>query len=97
MFVYICVFWRKEKNTHETKKQECLTHCINSDFGNLVDCTYSNWTTCSKTCGYGVQTRYVVTPQKYGGKCNGDTKLECHVKNCPSKPSKSNFFFNNSL
>ena len=62
---------------------------FNNDLCIIVDCTYSSWSTCSKTCGNGVQTRHVVIPQKYGGKCDGASSMNCFKQNCPSK---SNLF-----
>lgn len=48
-----------------------------------VDCVVSDWGTCSKTCGVGIQTRYVETPASNGGKCDFELQRFCNTKLCP--------------
>ena len=57
----------------------------------LVNGRWSKWATwskCSKTCGYGSQTRFRTCsnpPPKYGGKCKGPSsqRKSCLPKKCP--------------
>ena len=58
----------------------------------LVNCEFGewgNWTTCSKSCDGGDQTRQrsIATAAAFGGtECSGDLKetQSCNTQNCPS-------------
>jgi hypothetical protein len=56
---------------------------------------YSAWSTCSKPCGPGkhTRTRYVETPQKWGGKaCPALSETQsCQIKPCPIDCTVSDF------
>ena len=50
----------------------------------LVDCVLSQWSSCSKTCGPGIQQRSVQIQAKYGGQqCPSQLTKSCSLKNCP--------------
>ena len=63
-----------------------------------VDCrwtSWSDWTSCSKTCGAGVRekSRQVQTPARNGGsQCLGSPKQieSCNDQDCPSKFKNGN-------
>ena len=51
---------------------------------------FSDWTTCTKTCGGGVQARQrqVAVAAQFGGEaCQGGAAEQrvCHPEECPSK------------
>lgn len=50
-----------------------------------VNCQVSDWTTCSKDCGGGTQTRTIVTEAAYGGTDCSTYPLEraCNTQACP--------------
>ena len=69
-------------------------HGFNPSFYNIiVNCTwdeYSSWTTCTKTCGGGVQARQrqIKVPAQFGGAaCEGGAAVQrvCNTQGCPSK------------
>merc|ERR1712029_1013578 len=50
----------------------------------LVNCEWSDWSKCSKDCGFGIQTREIAVQAENGGKqCRGETTKHCHLKHCP--------------
>ena len=51
------------------------------------NCEYTEWSTCSKTCGGGKQQRQIKVDAKNGGKvCDKELlKRDCKEKKCPSK------------
>ena len=61
-----------------------------------VNCTwdeFSDWTTCTKTCGGGLQVRQrkVAVVSQFGGSaCQGGAAEQrlCSTQNCPRKSSK---------
>lgn len=67
-----------------------------------VDCKwgeFDGWSTCSKTCGSGIETRSrsIVTVAQNGGRdCEGDAKevKACNEQDCPPIPERSIFIFN---
>ena len=73
------------KNTLEYQSihKNCfLVHCAWDD--------YSSWTTCTKSCGGGIQVRQrqVSVPAQFGGNaCEGGAAEQriCNVQGCPSK------------
>ena len=62
-------------------------------FFEIVNCTwdeFSDWTTCTKTCGGGVQVRQrqIAVPSQFGGLgCQGGAAEQrtCNEQGCPSK------------
>ena len=55
-----------------------------------VDCTLSQWSHCSTTCGLGIQARNVEKEAQNGGKeCDGPLSKECNLKKCPGKLKKA--------
>ena len=63
----------------------------------LVNCQWGGWSqysTCSKSCGGGTQakSRSKTVKEKYGGKCSNTYKetRACNTQNCPG-----NFLFQN--
>ena len=54
----------------------------------LVDCAWSDWGECSKTCGNGTRNRIIKIEAKYGGKqCEGVSSKSCRTVPCPGKIS----------
>ena len=59
----------------------------------IVNCTwdeFSDWTTCTKTCGGGLQARQrkVKVKAQFGGEaCEGGTaeQRQCNIQGCPRK------------
>jgi len=48
-----------------------------------VDCQWSNWSKCSKTCGTGKKTRTIQIPPQNGGKeCSGPSQENCNTQSC---------------
>ena len=55
-----------------------------------IDCQWSSWSSCSKTCGYGTRTRFIAQESKYGGvDCQGNNMEKCHDQNCPGSNNYS--------
>ena len=51
-----------------------------------VDCVMSKWSTCSQTCGPGIQNRTILMSAKNSDKeCPGNLNRACNVRNCPGK------------
>ena len=51
-----------------------------------INCQWSNWGTCSETCGPGFQTRTIqVQAQNGGTECSGITVQGCNLQLCQSK------------
>ena len=56
----------------------------------LVNCQWSNWGTCSTTCGPGQQTRTIqVQAQNGGTECSGQNTQACNLKACPTSQFQS--------
>ena len=55
-----------------------------------VNCKWSEWTKCSKTCGYGMKTRYTEVHASNGGQeCQGPNRQTCYeMFSCPQPPGK---------
>ncbi|CAB4062518.1 unnamed protein product [Lepeophtheirus salmonis] len=82
------------KDDDPTLAVECFngetTTTTNSNFGNRVNCEwsqYGEWSPCSKSCGRGIQfrtRRVAVTPKNGGSNCVGSNKdtRSCNVKSC---------------
>ena len=50
----------------------------------VVDCKYSVWSRCSKTCGVGTQSRTIKVDAQNGGQaCNAPLNKKCRLKKCP--------------
>ena len=48
-----------------------------------VDCKWSNWSPCSKSCGTGEKTRTIQTPpENCGNQCSGPSRVECNTQSC---------------
>jgi len=64
--------------------------CMFSNKG-PVNCQWSSWSTCSKTCGEGLQTRNpIVQAQNGGTQCSGVNIQECNLKQCTTFPAPNN-------
>ncbi|XP_068740870.1 A disintegrin and metalloproteinase with thrombospondin motifs adt-1-like isoform X2 [Montipora capricornis] len=75
--------------------RKCYGNDVRSRACNLKPCPvngrwskWATWSKCSKTCGYGSQTRFrncSNPPPKYGGKCTGPSsqRKSCLAKKCP--------------
>ena len=51
-----------------------------------VNCVLSQWSSCSKTCGSGTQTRSIQIQAKNGGlQCSSQLSKSCHLKSCPGQ------------
>jgi len=52
-----------------------------------IDGGWSDWSTCSKTCGGGTQTRTCTNPEpQYNGEdCKGKTSQSCNVEDCATQ------------
>jgi len=51
----------------------------------IVDCTWSDWSDCSATCGPGVKSRTIAEEAMFGGKpCDGLNQTPCTLQDCPS-------------
>ena len=50
------------------------------------NCKWSEWSSCSKTCGTGQKTRFIETSAKNGGQqCLGANTLQCNLRDCSSE------------
>ena len=55
----------------------------------IVDCKYSDWSSCSKTCGVASQSRMIEVQAQNGGQaCDGPLNKQCWLENCPNIQSK---------
>ena len=81
----------KQVYKHYPSTNAC--HFYNNVFCIAVNCTwdeFSDWTTCTKTCGGGLQVRQrkVAVESQFGGAaCVGGTAEQkiCNTQNCPRK------------
>lgn len=48
-----------------------------------VDCTWSDWGSCSVSCGGGIQERSNTPPENGGQDCEGDDTRPCNTEACP--------------
>ncbi|CAJ1071311.1 thrombospondin type-1 domain-containing protein 7B [Xyrichtys novacula] len=81
----ICEFFSQKPPTEQACLVPCPQDCIVSDF--------TSWSSCSKTCGVGLQhrTRHVLAAPMYGGaNCPNltDTKTCSTHLSCPSEESE---------
>ena len=59
-----------------------------------VDCQWSDWSSCSKTCGLGQVTRTIKTPARNGGEeCSGSRTKSCSLGDCQGKHYKQNLLY----
>ena len=66
-----------------TNNLKCYLLNIHTGFIFLVNCTWSDWSDCSTTCGPGLKTRTIAEGAKFGGKpCDGLNKTSCNLKDC---------------
>ena len=51
-----------------------------------VNCTWSDWSDCSATCGPGVKSRTIAEEANFGGKpCDGLNQTACNLQDCPGE------------
>jgi len=49
-----------------------------------IDCQWSSWSQCSKSCGTGKQSRSIEIQAQYGGRiCTGLSQRNCNTHSCP--------------
>ena len=49
-----------------------------------VDCEWTQWSSCSQTCGPGTRKREINVTAKHGGQnCTGDDTKSCKDRECP--------------
>ena len=73
-------FDKHQISTYDT--QDKILPCAKSL---SVDCTLSQWSPCSTTCGPGTKTRYVEKQAQNGGQECCPLSQECNLKKCPGK------------
>lgn len=66
---------------HESKSISCLSDITTSP----VNGGWSDWSTCSVTCGGGTQTRTCTNPApaNFGADCTGSASQACNTDPCP--------------
>ena len=48
-----------------------------------IDCQWSSWSQCSKSCGTGIQFRTILIQAQYGGQvCTGLSQKDCNTQSC---------------
>jgi hypothetical protein len=58
-----------------------------------VDCKWTQWSNCSKSCGPGTIKRKIDIPANFGGQnCTGSDTDKCNIKDCPGKPFPKHLF-----
>ena len=66
-----------------------FTNCIFHSFSKIlgkINCQWSSWSQCSKSCGTGTQYRTIYVQEQYGGQvCAGLSQKNCYTQSCPSK------------
>lgn len=63
-----------------------IDSCVSSS-SPAVDGAWSDWSTCSRTCGGGTQTRSCTNPSPSdgGAECTGATSRSCSTQSCPAE------------
>ena len=57
-----------------------------------VDCKWTQWSNCSKSCGPENKTREIEVPAIHGGQnCIGKDTDSCNNKDCPGEPFPINY------
>ena len=65
-----------------------VASCSGGDCPVAVDCSFSDWGTCSESCGSGTQTRTKTEAQNGGTDCTGDVTVERSCNTHHSVPGR---------
>ena len=75
------------------KYQSPLCYCSSFLRPNLyvsVDCEWSEWSSCSQTCGPAQASRSILISAEHGGQnCTGARSRYCNAEKCPGKIKKT--------
>ena len=57
-----------------------------------IDCQWSSWSQCTKSCGTGIQFRTILVQAQYGGQvCTGLSQRDCNTQSCIGNLNKITF------
>ena len=77
----IAVIYRRLKALEDYNFQVWISEL----FYDLFNCTWSDWSDCSTTCGPGLKSRAILREAMFGDKpCNGLSQTSCNLQDCPS-------------